>query len=145
MKSLSDLADIWVPEPVPLWPISTMGMLLCAALIVLLVYWWWRYRQHQAQNRYRQHARKAIDQASSNGELADLLKRTALVAYPRTQVARLTGPDWCDWLEQELEMPEAARMALLSALYQPDSSPVCEDLRRYCQRWVRRHQGDIPC
>ena len=103
---LSNLRDIVVPPDVPLWPPAPgwwiVGAAIAASAVVLAAMAAVRYRR----NAYR---RAAL------GELADVehlppgeaaqritavLKRAALVAYPRPDVAELSGKAWLGFLDR---------------------------------------------
>ena len=108
--SLDRLHDIIVAPPVPWWPpasgwywvLGLMIVMLLATLITGLMRW-----QH---NRYRREALAELarhEMALQNTELrspallslAELLKRTAVTAFPREDVATLTGLKWFEFLD----------------------------------------------
>ncbi|HEX4507704.1 MAG TPA: DUF4381 domain-containing protein [Alphaproteobacteria bacterium] len=103
--ALQKLADIVQPGPVAWWP-QTWGWLALAILMALLSTWrlvhWLRvYRA----NRYRREALAELDRL--DGSLTGtalamtfpaLLKRTALAAWPRAEVAALSGDVWVAFL-----------------------------------------------
>lgn len=107
--SLSRLHDIVVPEAVdPWWPLAP-GWYLVAALAVGVVAWGvWRVRQRRQAGRYRREAlaelralrRLAPGQREAAAGLMTLLKRTALAAWPRTEVAALSGEAWWRFLDE---------------------------------------------
>ena len=41
---------------------------------------------------------RELEQAETSAEIAGILKRAAIQAYPRSEVASLTGESWCRWL-----------------------------------------------
>ncbi len=143
--SLDNLRDIVVPEAVSWWPFAPgwYGLIL-AALVVLAVLVWRQFRRWK-QNAYRREALDALRQASSTAEIANLLKRTALSAFPRAQVAGLTGEAWCDWLETTgpSAMPEEIRSTLNQGTYGADSGATSE-LRSFAMSWMKFHQRDEP-
>ena len=94
--------EISLPEPVSLWP-STIGwkllaLALAAYAILKMVQSarrWWR-------NRYRREALRRLSLLASDAQLAALpvlLKATALQAYPREQVAALSGDAWLEFMD----------------------------------------------
>src|SRR5262245_43819712 len=100
---LAGLVDIPLPPPVSLWPQTTasrVAIALAAAGLVAATWWlirWWR------ATRYRRAALAELDAiasdmdrppAQSAAALALLLRRTALAAFPREEVAELSGPPW---------------------------------------------------
>ncbi len=104
--SLQNLNDIVLPSPVAWWPPAPGWYLLFALVLVVLlvagVLQWRRWRN----NRYRREALaelSAIRASASAGQLhrlPELLKRTALSVWPRSEVAALTGPDWHRFLDR---------------------------------------------
>lgn len=153
--NLAELLDLMhglvLPAPVP-WMPATEGwwvVLGWLAAIVLLTsrHLVLRYRR----NRYRRVALAellSIEAQSSDGPewtaqaVAVLLKRTALSAYPRRQVARLSGPDWARFLCDSTNGDKlVARWAdqLAVAAYRPgvDAMPLFGPARR----WIKVHRA----
>ena len=86
--------------------------------------------------------RQDIEPAESAQHIAALLKRTALVAYPRADVAALYGKDWAKFLSEsadnDAQIIEAADM-LATAAYRPDADPAA--MAQPARRWIRRHRA----
>jgi hypothetical protein len=107
--ALQKLADVSVPPPVS-WAPQTWGWAVLAAAVLALIGWLAvRAVRRHAANRYRREAlgelarigaRFADD--SQRGEalaaIPELLKRVALAAWPRTQVASLSEKPWIAFL-----------------------------------------------
>jgi hypothetical protein len=162
--SLEYLHDIVVPGPTPWWPPApgwywVMGLLAVLAAVLL-----WRAIVHWQHNRYRREALAELArietaaQTAGPGEnsadttlpaLAELLKRTALTAYPRAQVAALTGPAWFAFLDATGGTCFSAGpgAALAQGNYQTgeqtgkcDESAVhTADIAREVRRWIKQH------
>lgn len=96
---LSNLRDIVVPPEVALWPpapgwwILMAGGIAAAAILTGMIIA--RYRR----DAYRRAALAALDNAGP-GDISAILKRTALAAWPRAEVASLTGADWLAFLDR---------------------------------------------
>ena len=95
--SLDRLHDIVTPPPVSWWPPApgwyVGSALLFLSVLLLLIRFGCRYHA----NAYRRAALRELqelEQASRWPELAALLKRVALSAFPRSKVASLTGESW---------------------------------------------------
>jgi len=109
--ALQSLHDIVLPEPVS-WLPQTWGWMLVAAVLTAVVViaalrWTMRYRA----NAYRREAlsmlgpiQHLLDQPATRREgvrqLGELLKRTALAAWPRGEVASLSNKDWVSFLKE---------------------------------------------
>ena len=142
--------ELVVPDPVAWWP-STPGWWVVLAWLVALAaialrHWLARRRQ----SRYRREASLRLDEiamrakddpARAAGEIAALLKRTALAAYPRDEVAGLYGDAWARFLVSSSGNDKAIRAAaddLASATFRPDADGTV--LVAPARRWIRRHR-----
>jgi hypothetical protein len=161
--SLDRLHDIVPPPAVPWWPPApawywVLGLLGVAAVVFLL-----RAFLHWQRNRYRREALAefARHDAALRGDaqqrgralvaLAELLKRTAITAFPRGDVASLTGNAWEKFLNgtvREKAFAKESTSVLEAAAYDPRSvSSVDEsragDLARQVRDWLVHHRTDI--
>ncbi|MQY46183.1 DUF4381 family protein [Rhizobiales bacterium RZME27] len=155
--ALQSLHDIVLPPPVSWWP-QTWGWLLVAALVVgtclvAALRWARRYRA----NAYRLEAlsmlgpiQHLLSQPATRREgvrqVGELLKRTALAAWPRVEVASLTNDDWVgflkkygdtdthavEWLLNDFEYHSADCIAHLP-------SRVGDDVIVATRSWIERH------
>jgi hypothetical protein len=152
---LAELAQLMhglaMPDVVSLLP-TTPGwwILLCWFLAVLALAGGYLLQRHR-RNRYRREALallKTIDRdaelspVESAQRIASLLKRTALAAYPRSQVAPLTGKEWAEFLiasaNDDRQIANAAEM-LAAAAYRPDADGRA--LSAPARRWIRKHRA----
>ena len=111
--SLDRLHDIVMPPPSAWWPpapawswILGIVLVLLLALVVRSFLLWQhnRYRR-EALTELRRHESSLNDparRAETLSAIAELLKRVALTAFPREQVAALTGPAWFSFLDKTL-------------------------------------------
>lgn len=143
--NLVDLIDGLVepaePSPVSLVP-QTWGWAVVLLLLLGLAVWLgrrWVVRRHA--NAYRRVAARAVAEATTAADIAVVLRRAALAAYPRTDVAGLTGQDWLAFLESSggLPIPPVTGAELLAAPYRPDRLPPSPELRLWAEAWVRGH------
>lgn len=154
--SLARLHDIVVPDPVPWWPpapgwLWLLGLALVLALAVLLagfVRWQKRrYRREALADLARlELAAPRRPPGATLAALAELLKRSALTAYPRRDVAALTGPAWFAFLDRTggTRFADGLGEALERANYL-DRDPARDDgqireLIREVGTWIRRHE-----
>lgn len=156
--SLDRLHDIIVAPPVPWWPpapgwywaLGLIVVVLLAALVKALIRW-----QH---NRYRREALAELarqEAALENPErrprallgLAELLKRTAVTAFRREDVATLTGPKWFEFLDHTARgsnFREALGALLENAIYDPRTGGALDSQKLHSlveaiRRWIKHH------
>ncbi len=149
------LRELAYPDAIPLVP-QTPGWIAVGVLLVLALFWlgWLVYRRRQ-KNAYRRQATKHLaaiaSSTASPAELPFILRRAALRAFPRKDVASLHGDAWRIWLNdsagRELYRPED--MALIDNLaYLPvqrleqlqDSSEL-QHLITQTRLWLRHHHA----
>lgn len=156
--SLDRLHDIIVPGPVPWWPpapgwywvIAFVGVVLLATLIKGFIRWQHnRYRREALAELARQELavkRPELRSAALLG-LSELLKRTALTAFQREQVATLTGPQWFEFLDRtarDVSFQAALGPLLENAVYDPRLAGALEErqidnLVQEIRRWIEHH------
>ena len=152
LSQLLDLMhDLVRPEPIQ-WTPQTIGWavvgvwLLCVIAIVL-----WHSIRRWRRNRYRRAALAELDKLQATIDLepdraavavATLLKRTALVAYDRSEVASLSGEAWAEFLcrtsANDPVVTEYAA-AISSAAY--DRRAKGAELIAPARRWVKVHRA----
>lgn len=147
MVSLVDLIDALAeppePAPVPLTP-ETWGWAVLAVLIaVLLALVIWRMMARQRANAYRRAALAALRDATTVAEIAAILRRAALAAWPRAEVAALSGGAWTAFLSQTgpRGFPAAAAAELRTMPYRNGSAAPSAALRRAAADWLRAHRA----
>lgn len=143
--SLIDLIDRLVeppaPPPVSLMP-QTWGWVVLAVLLALLAAWLvWRAVGRWRDGAYRRAALAELDAAGDDpAAIAAILRRTALAAWPREEVASLSGEEWLAFLDSTGDGGFAGGpgAALLAGPYrQTGPAPGLGDL---AARWIRRHR-----
>jgi hypothetical protein len=156
--SLEHLFDIVLPPPVPWWP-PAPGWFVVGGVLLGLVSWgawraWSRWRaaayRRAALAEWRQLKTRAADPGQREAalrHLPELLKRTALAAFPREAVASLSGIEWLRFLDRTGHtdafthgsgqlLPELAYDPRLAARLDARAEA---DLFRTVQRWIRGH------
>lgn len=140
-SSLDRLQDIVEASPVSWWPPApgwwVVGAVVLLAGCIAGIRAWQRW---QAQA-YRRAALQELDTATTVAAVAGILKRTALAAWPRANVASLSGAAWCDWLRQTAaaELTQEVADTLSRGIYRHDQSASAA-LLAYAGRWIRDHQ-----
>lgn len=156
--SLDNLHDIVEPAAISWWP-PAMGLWI---LLALLLVWmiaiclrlWIRYKG----NSYRREALALLKQlepglqsAQTRGsaltEVAMLLKRTALSAYPREGVAELSGEEWLAFLDRSgntHDFSQGAAAIIGNISWQPQaganlSDQELKEIIGTVRHWINHH------
>ena len=154
---VAGLIDIPLPQAISLWPATWTSRIAIVLLIVGLIATivWFMRRWHA--NRYRRAALAELDGIVHSpmvdrdpvlaiDNLALLVRRTALVAYPRERIAPLNGAPWLDFLDRSYaghEFSQGAGRALGLVPYAP-RSVAAEDvtpLADLVRQWIRTHHA----
>lgn len=126
--SIFDLRDLAEPEAIGFFPVNgVMTVLLILggiALFFMAVMRVLRWRK----NAYRRVALKLLDSADSSEAVNHLLKRVALAAWPREEVASLYGAEWNQFLRENCNRVE----------FSEDHSLV--ELKMQAGDWIRFHR-----
>jgi Ca-activated chloride channel family protein len=150
---VAGLIDIPLPREVSLWPQTWEARLATVLLLVVVIASVWRFAHHRRVNRYRREAlaelnafrrSSAADRSDLLARLSVLVRRTALAAFPRDQVAPLTGPAWLAFLDRSYggqEFSKGVGRLLVNGPYwqiAPDDAEL-QSLVTLVRRWIRRH------
>ncbi|RXT57437.1 hypothetical protein B6S44_03190 [Bosea sp. Tri-44] len=101
---LSNLADLALPAPVPFWPPAAGVWIVAGMAGAMLAVAGWRALRRFWADAYLRSAAAELDALAASGKpdtaaaVSAILKRAALVAYGREQVASLTGGAWAAFL-----------------------------------------------
>lgn len=150
---VAGLIDIPLPVPVSLWPQTWPLRIVVAVVVAGLLFGAWRLIRSWHRNRYRRAAlaelariASAVDDtkaADASVALAILVRRTALAAFPREQVAALAGPTWLAFLDRTAttkDFSEGAGRFLEIGAYRPapeDARPLLGAVRH----WIKAHHA----
>ncbi len=144
--SLDNLHDIVEPAALSLWwPLAPGGWVVLTLFALGVVGFSWRWFQRWRADAYRRSALGELNALSSGDRLSELLKRVALVAYPRGRVASLSGPDWVAFLNARTPQPcfEGELADSLAALaYTSESVPAAriDALKSAMGQWILMHR-----
>ena len=150
--SLQNLNDIVLPASVPWWPPApgwyVLSAVVLGVLLILALRGWRRWRR----NAYRRQALASV--AAMRAErlelqyLPGLLKRAALSAWPRRQVAGLHGRAWHEFLDESGgggRFDEGAgsildRLSYAGAGTEPPDAADRLRVLEAAETWLRRHR-----
>lgn len=149
--------EIIVPDAVSWWPSAPGWQVLGVIFMLFLMTQIARWAKHRWRNRYRREALRQLDeiqqQAGSDHQqvvavLPHYIKVTALQAYPRHDVASLSGDDWLAFLDAHYSGPSFSKgvgKELLSVSYLPQERWQLDDGRskqliNMTRRWIAKHK-----
>jgi len=152
---LHGIEEVHLPEPVSWWP-QTPGWNLLGLLLLLALSYriylggkvWWRNRyRRQALRQLALLGRRTNEWQQVVCQLPFLLKATALQAFPRSDVARLSGSHWLAFLDAHYPGPAFSGglgQQLLIIAYQPEarwqlSERDARQLIDMSRRWISEH------
>jgi Ca-activated chloride channel family protein len=152
---VAGLIDIPLPREVSLWPQTWEARIAIMLLLVAVTGSVWHLLHRRRVNRYRREALAELNQIehARNGagpdslsKLTVLVRRTALAAFPREQVAPLLGPAWLSFLDRSYggrEFSEGVGRLLVSGPYRqlPPDDAELKSLVVLIRRWIRGHHA----
>ena len=148
-ENLVDLLNRLVPPtepaPVSLFPETNGWYVVALVLLVGICGLVWALVKRHLANAYRREAVAALSLAGRDPEgIAKVIRQTALVAFPRDEVAGLFGDDWLAFLDRTCggrPFENAAGRELVQGPYDP-SVTVTDALVDAARHWVLHHQRE---
>ncbi|MCK1740483.1 DUF4381 domain-containing protein [Bradyrhizobium sp. 139] len=152
---VAGLIDIPLPGEVSLWPQTWESRIAIVLLLAVVIAAVWHLVQYRRVNRYRREALAELRSMAGTRRagpddlltrLTLLVRRTALAAFPREQVASLAGPAWLSFLDRSYggqEFSQGVGRLLVSGPYQqvqPDDAEL-QSLSGLVRRWIRGHHA----
>ncbi|MEJ6670123.1 MAG: DUF4381 domain-containing protein [Pseudomonadales bacterium] len=153
---LANLRDLHLPEAVADWP-PALGWWLLAGIFLIGLIWTARalYRRFK-NNAYRRQAQLELKAIAANYNqtqdsrgaliaLQLLMKRAAITAFNRTEVAALTGVAWTQFLDAtspKTIFSLGPGELLIDGPYQPSLAPSTTELTALfslCGNWIKAH------
>ena len=160
--SIFDLRDIMVPEEVGLWPPAPFVWVLLGAAGAGLAVLAWRGIALWKAGAYRWAGLACLAQIEGQlvipgsevaalHELSVLLKRVALAAFPRKEVAPLCGDNWLRFLDRTCKgstfITGSGRLRAAATYAAPKASQVnaddCTQLVNLARTWIKGHRRPI--
>ena len=127
---LSGLRDIhlpiepsWWPPALGWWFVAGATLLVCLIFFLLYLYWATRPKQYATRELKRIY-RKTSNPVVLARQISLLLKRVALLNYPRSSVATLSEEKWVDFLVDKTgqTFSDAQLTLIASSTYMPDEA-----------------------
>jgi hypothetical protein len=160
--SLQNLNDIVLPASVGWWPLTMGWYVLIGLSLSLLVWFAYRFLRRWVNDRYRRAALRQLqilveqiedaeDRDAILRQIPILLKRCALSAYPRNQVASLTGQDWFEFLNSTTHSPfftvntarTLSKISYSSGELSTVDSQASTALFQATRQWLEKHEPSI--
>jgi hypothetical protein len=155
--ALANLHDIHLPKPIGWWPLANGWYLLLALITTSFIIGgmcWYRYHCYQRPKRhalqllkqYEQQYQHDNDSISASAMVSELLKRVALVYFPRFEVAYLTDDAWLNFLNNTGKQPYFTDTRELLRLLPYQKKAVATDLTplfKSAYAWIK--QRGKPC
>ncbi len=150
--ALGDFVEVTSPAAIDWWPQTAGWALVGGVLAILLLRRLWQSARRWHRDRYRREALARLDALgpAATGtptprEINQLLKLTALAAWSRERVARLSGTEWAEFLNRSCESPpfDPPLAALLATgpYTAPSIDPETgERLLQASRRWITEHR-----
>ncbi|MEM8563765.1 MAG: DUF4381 domain-containing protein [Pseudomonadota bacterium] len=150
--ALGEFVEVTSPGSIDWWPQTSGWWWLSALLVLWLLRLVWRAGKRWYRDRYRREAadrlrrlQEGADHSRLVADLNRLLKLTAMAAYSRATVARLSGTEWVDFLNRQCPAPpfsEEHGRLLACAGYSGTTlgQGTGEDLLAAGLVWVQQHK-----
>ena len=154
VQNVAELRDIHLPKPPGIWPLAPGWYLLILLLVLGSYLGYCRHRRLRPRREAlklladyeRQYARQ-VSPALISANISELLKRVALVYFPRQDVASLHGMGWIDFLSRTSKKIDfhAVSGLLLDLPYRNENcaSVDLQALFRSARAWIK--QRGVPC
>ncbi|MCL9682950.1 DUF4381 domain-containing protein [Legionella maioricensis] len=154
--ALAQLKDIHLPESIGWWPLAPgWYVVMLLALFLLIAVACWAYKRHanalaknqalELLNSYKEQYEKEGNAQLASARISELLRRVALVYYPRAEVASLHGDAWVAFLNQTGKGVdfEPVKSMLLDSPFKTSETVNLKPLIMRAQRWIK--QRGAPC
>ena len=155
-QELAKLRDIHLPDPISWWPMAAgwYFLIFLALAVFALSYYFMRsaHRNGRAKRQalellqsYEHESKHNANSQIISMKISELLRRVALVYFPRKEVARLEGEAWLAFLTSTSEGIDfkAIREHLLALPYQPAKEVDLQPLFSSARQWIK--QRGKPC
>ena len=143
---LDALRPLHAPLPVSWWP-PALGWWVLAVVIIVLLVLWYRHWQRMAPQRAALRELKQLEKHHKSepqlvATLNALLKRYALVCWPSSTVASLTGEQWLQFLDAHGgngQFNQGCGRLLATSPYRDEPLPQ-DELVLLIRRWIKKNR-----
>ncbi len=153
-SALASLRDIHMPAPIGWWP-PAMGWIILGVVVILILFGIIGFAIHYVINSrakrqalrvlasYQEAYLKQPRTQLTSARISELLKRVALVYYPREQVASLVGDEWVAFLNKTGKQLDfnSVSVLLLECPYRPSAKHDLSPLFHLAQQWIKQRSG----
>lgn len=141
---LSELKDIHPMIQPDFWPLAEGWYILCALLILIILIGFYIY--HKYRNSPVVYAIKELEKIKKAPKekqfklLSQLLKRVAMVKYPRNEVAPLIEEKWQEFILAAAPdiFSEQQAKSLAYAIYNPKNKVPDQKLFQLTRQWIKK-------
>ena len=146
------LDDVHLPEPIsyfPATPIWTWIFWMAALFAAIFLYKAWKRLQRERYRKVACHELERIADTSGPAyvmKVSQILKWTALAAYPRKRVASLDGEDWLRFLDETYGgtgFVEGMGQTLASSQYRRKADANDHALGALAKKWIKTHRREV--
>ena len=152
---LAQLRPNHLPEAISYWPLAIGWWLLLASTISIISVMTYLFIIKRQKNKYRrlglQLAKKIHKKFIEHGNKRQfahdsnrLLKKVALQAFPRQNIANLNGKEWLDFLYQSSGNKQFKTMgaaAFGSSRFKPHQDPDVTQINPLTISWIKKHNA----
>jgi len=104
-------------------------------VVAVLLFVVWRFYATRKRNAYRKAGLLLLSGARTAHDVSLIMKRVALAAFPREQVASLYGDDWAVFLHKTCPRSDFSEMVTTDADTESD-----QELIELAGIWIRHHR-----
>ena len=153
---LAQLKDIHLPSPIGWWPLAPgWYMMIALVLLIAIILAHHLYKKHRNAlakkqalillNQYQNEYELKHNIPLTSAHVSELLRRVALVYYPRDQVASLHGEEWIQFLNETGKGVDFnfVRGMLLDAPFKTMEQMDLNPLFNRAQLWIKQRR--VPC
>jgi hypothetical protein len=155
-EPLAQLKDIHLPDPIGWWPLAP-GWYVLMIITLLLSFWLFFYLFKRYANslpkkqalsllqHYKEQYAKDKNAQLASARVSELLKRVALVYYPRMDVASMHGDTWVQFLNKTAKGVdfEPVNSMLAETPFKQAEAINVQPLIVRAEKWIK--QRGVPC